>query len=268
LSRRAARGMTRAKVQDWEFRVLKTIASRMAVAGLALVVASCGSQDANKANAPAAPVAAVPPPAGSDWTEVVKETPDGGFLMGNPDAPVKLVEYASLTCPHCAAFSMEAGESLRNNFIKSGKVSWEFRNFLLQPVDVAVSLLARCQGPGPFFKLVEQIFAEQANWGAKFQNISKAEQDRIQALPEQARIGAIAKAGQLDAFFRARGIPEAKIDACLADKAATDELVKIRQQAVDKGVQGTPSFFLNGTLQDNVYDWASLEPKLRAATGG
>jgi protein-disulfide isomerase len=248
--------------------VFKKIDPRWAVAGLALLAASCDKKDADKAGVSAAPIAAVPPPAGSEWTEVVSATPEGGFLMGNPNAPVKLVEYASLTCPHCAAFSKDAGEPLRNEFIKSGKVSWEFRNFLLQPVDVAVSLLTRCQGAGPFFKLAEQVFAEQANWGAKFQDISKAEQERIQALPDQERVGAIAKAGQLDAFFRARGLPEAKINACLADKAATDELVKIRQKAVDMGVDGTPSFFLNGAKLDNVFDWASLEPKLRAATGG
>ena len=248
--------------------MFRKIDPRWAVVGLALLAAACDKKAADQTGAPAAPIAAVPPPAGSEWTEVVSATPEGGFLMGNPDAPVKLVEYASLTCPHCAAFSEEAGTALRDEFIKSGKVSWEFRNFLLQPVDVAVSLLARCQGPGPFFKLVEQVFAEQANWGAKFQEIPKAEQERIQTLPDQQRIAAIAKAGQLDAFFRARGIPEARIDACLADQAATDELVKIRQKAVEMGVDGTPSFFLNGARLDNVYDWAALEPKLRAATGG
>jgi len=248
--------------------VFRKIDPRWAVVGLALVAASCDKKDADKAASPSAPVAAVPPPAGTEWTEVVSETPEGGIRMGNPDAPVKLVEYGSLTCPHCAAFSKEATEPLKNEFVKTGKVSWEFRNFLLQPVDVSVSVLAHCQGPGPFFKLIEQIYAEQQNWGAKFQDISDAEQKRIQALPDQARVAAIAKAGHLDDFFRARGLPESKIDACLADKGAVDKLVKIRQQAVEDGVDGTPSFFINGAKADGVYDWASLEPKLRAATGG
>jgi protein-disulfide isomerase len=240
---------------------------RWAVAGLALFAAACDKKDADKAVAPSAPVAAVAPPAGTEWTEVVRETPEGGFLMGNPNAPVKIIEYGSLTCPHCAEFSKEAAEPLKQQYIKTGKVSWEFRNFLLQPVDVSVTVLARCQGAGPFFKLVEQIYAEQPVWVAKFGEIPEAEQKRIAALPDQERIGAIAKAGKLDEFFRARGLPESRIDACLADKSAVDKLVAMRQQGVDMGVDGTPSFFINGTKADGVYDWNTLQAKLRTATG-
>jgi protein-disulfide isomerase len=240
---------------------------RWAVAGLALFAAACDKKDADKAGAPAAPIAVVPPPAGTEWTEVVSATPDGGFLMGNPNASVKLIEYGSLTCPHCAEFSKEATRPLEEQFIKTGKVSWEFRNFLLQPVDVSVSVLARCQGAGPFFKLVEQIYAEQPVWIAKFGQIPEAEQKRISALPDQQRVGEIAKAGKLDEFFRARGLPQAKFDACLADKGAVDKLVAMRQQGVDMGVDGTPSFFINGTKSDSVYDWNTLQAKLRTATG-
>jgi len=241
---------------------------RWALTGLALFAVACNKKAAEGTSAPTAPVAAVAPPAGTQWTEVVSATPEGGFVMGNPNAPVKLVEYGSLTCPHCAEFAKEATKPLEEEFVSTGKVSWEYRNFLLQPVDVSVSVLARCRGAGPFFKLVEQIYAEQPVWAAKFSDIPKAEQERIQSLPDQQRVAAIAKAGKLDEFFRARGMPESQIDACLADKAAVDKLVEMRQHAVDQGVDGTPSFFINGVKADNVYDWKTLHARLRAAAGG
>lgn len=240
---------------------------RWALAGLALFAAACDKKDAGTGAAPSAPVASVPPPAGQQWTEVVSATPDGGFVMGNPNAPVKVLEFGSLTCPHCAAFSKEGTAGLRD-YVKSGRVSWEFRTFLLNPIDVPVSLLARCQGAGPFFKLIDDTYAEQANWIKGFENTSPAEQARIQALPEQARVAAIAKMGKMDEFYRARGLPEAKADACLADKAATDKLVDIRQKATDMGVTGTPSFFFNGAIQSGIYDWPTMQAALRGALGG
>ena len=240
---------------------------RFAMAGLALVAAGCDSKDAAEppAGGNAAPIAA---PAGQTWTEMVIATPQGGFLMGNPDAPVRLVEYASLTCPHCMEFTMAAGEPLRDKYIKTGLVSWEFRNFVLNPLDVAATLLTRCQGPGPFFKLTEQVYADQEDWVAKFNSAGEPELQRISTLPEAQQFPALTKAAGLDQFFRVRGLPEAKVNACLADKAGLDAIVGLRKlgSEVDK-VTGTPSFLINGKLQDSVFDWATLEPKLRAAIG-
>lgn len=242
---------------------------RWALAGIALLAVGCQKQATDKAaSATGAPVAAVPPPAGTEWTEVVSETPEGGFRMGNPNAAVKIVEYGSLTCPHCAEFSKEASDPLKEEFIKTGKASWEYRNFLLQAIDVSVSVLARCQGPGPFFKLVEQIYAEQPVWLAHYENVPEAEQKRVQALGDQERVAAIAKMGHLDDFFRARGVPQARIDACLADKSMVDRLVQMRQAGVEAGVDGTPSFFLNGVKESGVYDWKTLQTRLHALVGG
>jgi protein-disulfide isomerase len=239
-----------------------------AMAGLALVVAGCDSKD--KAEAPAggnapAPIAA---PAGQSWTETVIATPQGGFLMGNPNAPVRLVEYASLTCPHCKEFTKAATDPLKEKYVGTGLVSWEFRNFVLNPLDVAATLLTRCQGPAPFFKLTEQTYAEQDEWVARFNGAGEAELQRISTLPEAQQFPALAKAAGLDQFFRVRGLPEAKVNACLTDKAGLDAIVGLRKlgSETDK-VTGTPSFLINGALQDSVFDWATLEPKLRAALG-
>jgi hypothetical protein len=120
---------------------------------LALLLSGCGGESENKAGNSTAPAgtasAPVTPPEGGDWTQVVVETPEGGFRMGNPNAAVKLVEYASVTCPHCAEFSEQASETIKNDYVKNGQVSWEFRHLLLPfPTDPGMSLLARCQGPG------------------------------------------------------------------------------------------------------------------------
>jgi protein-disulfide isomerase len=250
--------------------VIMKLDLRWAIAGLALFAAACDKKAADNAAAPAGPstpVAGVAPPAGQQWTDVVSATPDGGIRMGNPNAPVKLLEWGSLTCPHCAEFSKEATGGLRD-MVKSGKVSWEFRNFLLNPIDVPVSVLARCQGPGPFFKLVEDVYTEQPNWIKAFQNIPDAEQKRIQALTDQDRVKALADIGKLPDFFRARGLPTAKAEACLTDKGQTDQLIKMRQQAIDMGVDGTPSFFINGAKADGVYSWETAKKALNAALGG
>lgn len=245
---------------------------RLAAAALALMAAGCNKADTTATPAgggsSGATAAAVPPPAGQDWTEAVSATPEGGFRMGNPDAKVKLIEYASLTCPHCAAFATESASGLADE-IRAGRVSWEYRNFMLNGIDVVASLLARCQGPAPFFKLVEQVYAEQPNWIPKFQQITPAQQQQIQALPVDRQPLETAKAGQLIDFFRARGLPEAKAEACLTDKAGMDTLEAIQKRGTEQdGVTGTPSFLINGSPVKDVATWDLLKPKIEAALAG
>mgnify|MGYP006198293023 CR=1 FL=1 len=148
---------------------------------LALLLGGCGDDGATNAAAvgnDAAPLEQIAAPNG-DWTEVVTQTEAGGYLMGNPDAPVKLVEYASLTCPACANFSTTATEKLRNEYVKSGQVSWEFRNFVLNPIDLGVSMLVRCQGAAPFFRSIEQLYATQEEWLGRFSAIPEAQMQQL-----------------------------------------------------------------------------------------
>ncbi|WP_380874913.1 hypothetical protein ACFB49_02140 [Sphingomonas sp. DBB INV C78] len=242
---------------------------RWAVAALALTAAGCGKQDAADSSAAGNAAAPAATAAGQDWTETVATTPEGGFRMGNPDAPVKLVEYASLTCPHCADFSINGSPKLKANYVRTGKVSWEFRTFVLNPVDVAVSLMARCQGEGPFFKLVEETYAEQKNWGANISKISNAEITRIQGLPENQQFGALAAASGMDQFYRARGLSKEKADQCLGDKAGLDKLLAIRDRGANQDkITGTPSFIINGQLAEGVFDINTLSAALDKALGG
>jgi protein-disulfide isomerase len=241
------------------------------VAGLALATAACG----NKTPDPAAVATgtgsgsqtALPSAlAGSDWTKVTAATPEGGFRIGNPDAKVKLLEFASLTCPHCKDFHESAMTAIRDKYVASGNVSYEFRNFVLNGPDYAASLLARCQGAEPFFGLLASFYADQTSWVEPFAKLSADDNKRIAALPEDQQIAEVAKVGKLDEYVRARGIPLAKFNQCLSDKAAIATLAKLRTEAVDTyKLTGTPGFIINGATQDGVFTWEQLEPKLKAA---
>jgi protein-disulfide isomerase len=236
---------------------------------LALLLAGCGEGESGgnaTAAAGGAPIAAIPAPNGGDWTQVVSETPDGGFLMGNPDAPVKVVEFASMTCGHCASFAEEGLPALTDKYIKTGQVSLELRNFVRDPADLAASMLARCGGATPFFKLTDQIFAAQEEWIGKLQQMTPAQQQQLQSASPGQAVGAMAQQAGLVDFVRLRGIPTEKAQSCLADQAALQKLVDMNQKATATyQIPGTPAFLINGELAQNTADWATLEPKIREA---
>lgn len=239
--------------------------ARALAASMLLVLAAC-DKAATTGSATGDSAAATAPVAGQNWAETIVATPEGGFRMGNPDAKVKLLEFASLTCPHCKDFHGEAFETIKNKYVASGNVSYEFRNFVLNGPDFAASLLARCQGAQPFFGLLGSFFRDQAEWTKGFMDMSKDDQARITALPQDQQIAAMAASAKLDEYVKARGIPRAKFDACLIDKTQTDVLTKMGTQATaEYKLTGTPGFIINGKTQEGVFDWKTLEPKLQEA---
>ncbi len=242
---------------------------RVMVAGVALMaLAACNSTASDNAATPAAsgPVAAIAPPAGTDWQSTVTATPEGGFRMGNPNAPIKLIEYASLTCPHCAAFSQESSEALKSKYVASGKVSYEFRSYLLHGQDLMATMLVECGGPTPFFSIIEATYAQQQDWIGKLIALPPTEQQRLQSLPVSAQASALASASGLDQLVAMRGVPKEAIAQCLADPKKPDALLKVRDEANAKfNITGTPTFIINGRVVENVAGWKELEPELRAA---
>jgi protein-disulfide isomerase len=250
---------------------MKALTSIGALA-LALLLAGCGEGGQGNETAAAgkneAPLAQIPAPNG-DWTQGVSATPAGGFVMGNPNAPVKVIEFASMTCPHCAEFSETGAPQLVDKYVKSGQVSFEIRNFVRDPADLAASLLARCSGPAPFFKLTDQLFAAQNEWFARIQGMPQAQQQRLQSLPPQQVPGEIAQAAGLVDFVRVRGVPSEKARQCLGNEAELNRLVQMQQTAMTEypGFPGTPTFIINGRLAENAGTWDRLEPQIRAAIG-
>jgi protein-disulfide isomerase len=237
---------------------------------VALLLGGCGKgRDAGNQSGTvsSAPIAQLPAPNG-DWTQMIAETPQGGYRMGNPDAKVKLVEYASITCPHCAEFAEKGADPLANKYVKSGQVSWEYRPFLLFPTDAGIFMLLRCQGPNPFFQSTEQLYTDQANWFAKIQASPEAQPERVQNLPGPQRNAVYVRASGLDQFFRTRGMPEARIESCLADPQGLQKLADLTKYGADEdNVTGTPSFLINGKTVEGAATWEALEPALRAAVG-
>jgi protein-disulfide isomerase len=236
-------------------------------AALTLLAACGGSNDAP--TAPANSVAAMPAPAGQDWTQTVSETPEGAFVMGNPAAPLKLVEYGSRTCPTCGAFGQTGMRPLTENYVKSGKVSYEFHDFLVHgPPDFAASLLGRCAGTQPFFAILEQMYIDQPKFLDQ-QMKAAGDQAFLTATgtmtPAQVANAWADKMGYVE-FVKQRGVTEAQARACLNDSKAIDALTKMTQDASEKkNVTGTPTFFLNGQKLENSVTWPQIEAALKTA---
>jgi protein-disulfide isomerase len=213
-----------------------------------------------------APVHRAAAPAVHDWSHVVVATPQGGFRIGNPAARVKLIEYGSLSCPHCAHFEATGAGPLVDRYVKTGRVSWEFRTYLLFPTDPAVSLLLHCRGAPAFFPLASRIYASQPQWTGRVSALPQQEMARLQAMPPRQRATALAAATGLDTFFIRHGMTAAQVNDCLANPAGLSRLLAITERGNKAGVEGTPTFFINGAKADTG-DWDSLEPLIRKAGG-
>jgi protein-disulfide isomerase len=239
------------------------------LASTALLATACNAEKgASNTSGPEVTAAAVPAPNNGDWSTIVTKTPEGGFLMGNPNAKVKLVEFGSMTCPHCAEFEEQGGKALIDNYVKKGLVSWEFRNFVRDPFDMTATLLARCGGEATFFGMTRTLFNDQRNWVGKLQAADQATLQGLQGMAPAQQFSTIADLAGLKTFAAQRGVPRAKADQCLANETETNQLVQMNSDAISSySIPGTPAFLINGTLADQTANWATLEPKIKEALG-
>lgn len=201
----------------------------------------------------------------ADWSERVSQSQVGGHVMGNPAATQKVVEYMSYTCPHCAAFDQDSNPALASNYIAKGKTSLEVRNFIRDPVDMTVALLARCGEPRGFFRRHKGLLASQRSWMTKAGSLGREGQAAWYQGDTNTRLKRIASdLGLYDELRRhSPSATNAQIDACLASKAEQNKVLAMTKFASETvKVQGTPSFTINGKLLADVYDWKSLEPQL------
>lgn len=199
------------------------------------------------------------------WTEKVAQSQVGGHLLGNPAAASKVIEYMSYTCPHCALFEQESNPALATGYIANGKTSLEVRNFIRDPVDMTVALLARCGEPRSFFRRHKGLLASQRTWLGKASALGRDGQAAWYQGDTNTRLKRIASdLGLYDELRRHSPLAtDAQINVCLANKAEQNKVLAMTKFATETvKVQGTPSFTLNGKLQADVYDWKSLEPLL------
>jgi protein-disulfide isomerase len=157
--------------------------------------------------------------------ELMQPGPLGDEVLGAADAPVTIIEYASMTCPHCAHFHKTVYPELKKKYVETGKVRFIFREFPLDPLAAAASMLARCAGKDKFFPLIEAFFEAQSDW--------------VVQKPLQPMF-AIAKQA---------GFTQQTFDECLANQQMLSGLEESRTRAAQKlNVNSTPTFFINGKI--------------------
>lgn len=186
--------------------------------GVALATSSAGAQQPTPA--PVAPAAA----AAADDISKPGDLPD--IIVGKPDAPVTIVEYASMTCPHCATFHKTVLPTLKQKYIDTGKVRLIFREFPLDNLAAAASMLARCAGGDKTAPLISTFFEQQEEW-------------------------AFVKGSPLPALLKiaeAAGFTKETFDKCLNDQKMLDGIVAVGERGRKSfSVTSTPTFFVNGT---------------------
>lgn len=221
----------------------------------ALAVAALALTGAAKPAKPAAP----------RWSATVSTNDIGAFVIGNPKAKVRLIEYFSYTCSHCADFARQSAVPLKTLYVDKGLVLFEHRNLVRDPVDLTAALLARCGGGKAFAGNHQAIFAAQKSWFGKLQTASEAQMKSWYQGDVGARAKKIAAFTGLSALMRARGFTAAQLDACMDDGVAQAELEGMTNIAfnADK-VKGTPTFFINGRNAETT-QWPALKTSLDAA---
>ncbi|HWU96836.1 MAG TPA: thioredoxin domain-containing protein, partial [Sphingomonas sp.] len=203
-----------------------------------------------------------------NWAATVTLTPQGGFRQGNPDAPVKLVEYGSRGCPMCGHFAATGVPPLRSDFIATGKVSYEYRDYLIHGApDLAMALVNQCVAPARFFPVLDAIYANQKAFDDRLHKLVDGQPKQVEAwqkLPPGQTATRFAEAMGLIPFMKAQGVPEAKTRQCLADPKLIGRIARTNADAVNVyRVDSTPTFIVNGR-KVSAYTWERLLPELWA----
>lgn len=175
-------------------------------------------------------------PLGSVNAQEASEIDTSGIVemsVGNADAPVTVIEYASFTCPHCATFHANGFKRLKTDFIDTGKINFIYREVYFDRYSLWASMIARCAGPEKFFGMSELIYSSQSEW-------SRAGEPTA-IVDELRKIGRLA------------GLGNEQLEACLQDGDKAQALVAWYKQNAEKdGIESTPSFVINGKKYTNM----------------
>ncbi|MDP2131737.1 MAG: thioredoxin domain-containing protein [Erythrobacter sp.] len=235
----------------------------LALAPLALAACS-ETEGTDGAVASGEAIAAIAAPAGTNWADTVTVTPEGGYMIGNPDAPLKLVEFASHTCGACANFAATGKPAIKDKYVTTGVVSFELRNLVRDPIDLSIATLVRCGAKENMQPLSDQAWTALNDIFASVE-ANKAIYEAAAGQPVEQRFVTIAQAAGLIDFFAARGLSADQSRACLADSKKVQAIVDAsNQQSEELKITGTPTFLLNGRKLDE-NQWSQLEPLLQRA---
>lgn len=198
-----------------------------------------------------------------NWPTVVVETTEGGHRIGNPEAKVKLVEFVSYTCPHCAQFTRDADDRIKLAYVGTGKLSLEIRHLIRDPVDLTAVMLANC-GPADKFPLNHSAFMlQQSRWIGPLASATAAQRQRWTSGDGPTRRRAIASDFGFYQLMERRGYNRPELDRCLSDEAAARRFAERSQADWDRpGIDSTPSFSINGVVMPGTHTWPTLESQL------
>lgn len=229
----------------------RTLSRRTAIGALSIAALSL------VAAAPAAPAPA--------WSSKISTSAIGAYIVGNPAAKVRLVEYFSYTCSHCGEFARDGDIPLKTQYIDKGLVVFEYRNLVRDPVDLTAALLARCGGAKTFAANHHAIFMAQPVWLAKVQKAPEAMVKSWYVGTESERARKIAADTGLGALMAKRGYTQAQMNACFDSEVTRAELEGMTNIGLGADhVRGTPAFFINGRHVD-VTVWSAIKTQLDAA---
>ena len=173
-------------------------------------------------------------------------SPLGDVEIGDKNAKVTIIEYASMTCSHCATFHEKTWPVLKKKYVDTGKVRFILREFPLDPLATAGFMLARCGGNDKYYAIVDLLFSQQKNWA--FSN-----------KPVEALLSLVKQAGFSQESF----------EACLKNQQIYDAVNAVRDRAAQKlGVSSTPTFFINGQVQRGALTVEELDKILTPLVGG
>ncbi len=199
---------------------------------------------------------------GANWATMQDET-EGGHRFGNPEAKVKLVEFMGYTCSLCATFARQGDSAIRLAYVPTGRISYEIRHLIRDPVDLTAALLTHCGEPQKFAGNHEAIMYRYEDWMAKVQKSTQAQRSRWQFGSHSARFQAIASDLDFYDIMQGRGYTRSQIDACLSDEAKAQAMAEQSAADIAKyGLPGTPSFVLDGELLEGTHNWPALEKRL------
>jgi protein-disulfide isomerase len=184
----------------------------------------------------AAATAAMNPAMAQETTTATGADAPGDFSLGSPDAKVKIVEYASFTCPHCASFHAAVFKQLKADYIDTGKVHFTLREVYFDRYGLWAAMVARCGGDMRYFGIHDMLFDQQQDWAAS--------QDPTEVVAKLRTIGLAA------------GLDDAALDVCLNDQAKAEAMIKqFEANMAADDVKGTPTIFVNGAKHANMsYD--------------
>ena len=170
--------------------------------------------------------------------------PLGDVWMGNPDAKVSVIEYASLTCGHCANFHKDTWPALKAKYIDTGKVRFLLREFPLDPLATAGFMLARCNGNDKYYPMTDLLFAQQRNWA-----FTEKPVDALSTMVKQA------------------GFTQESFEACLKRQDIYDAITVVKDGGAKAGVDSTPTFFINGQKRSGALTIAEFDKILEPLLG-